>query len=583
MKKMYLLKNTILTVVFLCLFLFSNAQIEPQCGTIVDSEAQARFEQLLPQIQQFEEEFNELAQNRSSTAISSVPIKAHILRNDTGLGGLSEFELNNALTIMNNYYANAYLEFFLCDGINYIDDSNLFDFETDEQNAMTTAYNVDNIINIYFANTVTSSSSGSGLCGYAYFPGGPRVILMNNSCAVNGSTLSHEMGHFFALSHTHGNVNGTLTTELVDGSNCGSSGDFICDTPADPQLGGSNVSASCVYTGIDFDANGDFFDPNPFNIMSYSRKACRTEFSPQQYARIYAIYQIYRAGFECPTFNVDITADYERFCGNNLEVNFTDNSVGATSWEWDINGDDIIDYTSPSITHTYIDQNSYDVTLTISNGSETITKVFQDYIDDGGEVTNTSEIILTLNIDDWPEETSWRFIDSDGNALYTSPIYTEGVDDFTTINETFEVDLNNCYTFQIIDSFGDGICCASGTGSFFLNTLEGDLIGTGGDFQFGTKVFIENGVTLSTDDYFIDNSISVYPNPVNATLNIKLSNTNELPDSYSIYNMLGQLVKKNSNLNASDLSIDVSSISNGMYFIKLKKDGKITTIQFVKD
>ena len=148
---------------------------------------------------------------------------------------------------------------------------------------MTSVNNVDNVINIYFANSVTSSSSGGGLCGYAYFPGGPEVILMDNSCALNGSTLPHEVGHFFALSHTHGNNNGTLTEELVDGSNCSTTGDFLCDTPADPQLSSNNVNAFCTYLGNTTDANGDTFVPNPNNIMSYSRKACRTEFSTDQY------------------------------------------------------------------------------------------------------------------------------------------------------------------------------------------------------------------------------------------------------------------------------------------------------------
>jgi len=582
MKKVNVLKHASMTFVFLSGFLFSNAQVESECGTIITPEAKAYFEQLLPQIQQYEEEFNQLALQRASTAINSVPIKAHIIRTDAGTGGLFLNQFNAAMSIMNNFYANAYIEFFLCEGINYIDDTDLYDFETNEQDAMIATYNVDNVINIYFANTVTSSSSGNGLCGYSYFPGGPEVILMNNSCATNGSTLSHEMGHFFALSHTHGDVNGTLTSELVNGSNCSTAGDRICDTPADPQLGASNVSAACVYTGNAIDANNQFFDPNVFNIMSYSRKACRTEFSAGQYARIYAVYLASRSVMACPSFNVDVVADYQRFCGNDLEVSFTDNSVGATSWEWDVDGDDIIDYTTQQITHTYTNQNNYDVTLSISNGSETITKVFQDYIDDGGEIINTTEITLSLNLDDFPDETSWRLLDGDGNALYTSPTYIEGVDDFTTVTETFNISPNNCYTFEINDRSGDGICCLNGLGSYTLSTMEGVVIANGGSFQTKDKVFMENAVALSIDDFFTENSITVFPNPTKHLLHIKLSNTNDLPDGYTIYNMLGQFIMSKSISKISDLVVDVSSFSNGMYFIDLQKDSSSSTIPFVK-
>ena len=53
-----------------------NAQIEPECGTTMSPEAQAAFEQLLPQIQRYEAEYFELASSRrSSTAMTSVPIK----------------------------------------------------------------------------------------------------------------------------------------------------------------------------------------------------------------------------------------------------------------------------------------------------------------------------------------------------------------------------------------------------------------------------------------------------------------------------------------------------------------------------
>ena len=124
MKQVDLLKKAVFLCTALLSFSFVNAQIEPQCGTVVTPESEKYFQQMLPQIQQYEREFYQISsQRRSSTAISSVPIKAHIIRTDAGTGGLTENQLNNAIASMNTYYANAYLEFFLCDGINYIDSS----------------------------------------------------------------------------------------------------------------------------------------------------------------------------------------------------------------------------------------------------------------------------------------------------------------------------------------------------------------------------------------------------------------------------------------------------------------------------
>ncbi|MBO6607210.1 T9SS type A sorting domain-containing protein [Psychroserpens sp.] len=555
-------------------------QIE-ECGTTLTPESERYLQELQPQIKQYEQEFYALqAQRNSSTAVTSVPVKAHVLRTDAGTGGLTESQINSAFAIMNGYYANANLEFFLCEGINFINNSTFYNFTTSEEADLRAAYNVDNVINIYFANEVTNSNN-QGLCGYAYFPGGPEVILMNNNCAMNGSTLSHEMGHFLGLSHTHGNSNTNLTNELVDGSNCESAGDFICDTPADPQLSGSNVTAACNYIGVEFDANGDQFQPNPLNIMSYSRKSCRTEFSTGQYARVYAVYQASRASMACPSFNIDIASSFTRDCTSTLDVAFTDNSVGATTWEWDVDGDDVIDYTTQNPNHTYTSTGTYDVALTITNGSESLTKVYQEYIQVGGEDISTSEIVLTLITDDWPAETSWTFSDSSGNILYSSPTYVEGTDDFQTFTENFTVATNECYTFEIVDSYGDGICCLSGIGSYTLETLEGDVIATGGDYAGGESIYMSNDV-LGVDDYFTNNSISVYPNPTKDILTIGLSNQNNLPDTYKIYNVLGQEIATKQISTTNDMIIDATKFANGVYYIKIEKGSQATTIPFIK-
>lgn len=332
----------------------------------------------------FIDEYKAKTFNRSSgqmalSQIDWVPIKAHITRTSTGTGGLTTTQLTAAIDSMNNYYINANMQFYLCGGINYIDNNTYYNFNSSDETVMHAAHGQANLINIYFCNTVSSGTSN--LCGYAYYPGGPDVILMANSCAINGSTLAHEMGHFYSLRHTHGGSNGTLTSELVNGSNCSSAGDFVCDTDADPQLGNSNVSSSCVYNGtapytggVATDANGTAFTPNPNNIMSYSRKSCRDFFSVGQFARINAAHKTSRNYFTCATFNVDFSATLTTSCVTPLTVSFTDNSTGATSWQWDVDGDSVIDYTTQNPSHTYTTAGSYDVSLTISNGTTVITK-----------------------------------------------------------------------------------------------------------------------------------------------------------------------------------------------------------------
>ena len=153
----------------------------------------------------------------------------------------------------------------------------------------------------------------------AYYPWArTRYMLMANGCMENGSTFIHEFGHYFGLLHTHGTNGNRLTDELVDGSNCEISGDSICDTPADPNLGNYNtLHYDCVYRGLERDANGTLFQPQTRNFMSYAPKMCRDLFTPQQLDRMAFFRDFQDLGIPrlvCEDLG-NLTVD-----GNNLEV-----------------------------------------------------------------------------------------------------------------------------------------------------------------------------------------------------------------------------------------------------------------------
>ena len=94
------------------------------------------------------------------------------------------------------------------------------------------------------------------------------------------------MGHYFDLLHTHDTGYGQ---ECVDGSNCNEAGDGICDTPADPGLGTDNVDSTCNYTGTETDpCHDDPYEPDTTNYLSYSPKACKSNFTDGQNLRAQA-------------------------------------------------------------------------------------------------------------------------------------------------------------------------------------------------------------------------------------------------------------------------------------------------------
>lgn len=566
---------SILLFGFYSSFVMSQTENSLSCGTIFSEDSQAYINSLQPKINAYKKEYYKSLQQKSSTVITSVPIKVHIIRTSLGTGGLSTTDLNDAIAVMNSYYANAFLEFFICEGINYIDNDNFYDFETDDEASLISAHNVTDLINIYFTDNVEFSSNGSAFCGYADPPGNDDIIVINNTCATNGSTLPHEMGHFFSLYHTHGLSNSVLTDELVDGSNCDTAGDFICDTPADPLLSNANVTVDCNYIGTTLDANFMPFSPDTNNIMSYSRKDCRTSFSPEQYATIFATYHTVRNNFACSSFSVDFSANISNNDCDLLTVEFTDNSVGATSWQWDVNGDDIIDYTTQNPIHTYTEPlGHYDVALTVSNGLESISKVYPKYIYNSKTSISDTSITIDITTDNNPEEITWQLEDITNTTILASggPYTTTG-----NYQTNIAIPANSCLMFTINDSGNNGLTNGNGEAKLIVsgNTIFSTQNYTDSDF-----VSITNG-TLALKD-FEKSNFRLFPNPTSNYLSIQ-SSSDEYPTLIEVYSIQGQLILRQPVLNESHLKIDTSQLSNGMYFLKLIKDTKQVTLPFIKN
>ncbi len=236
------------------------------------------------------------APKHKATQLALIPVQFHLIVKADGSSALTIQQIRDEMDSVNAFYANANMSFYECSSPEIIYDDSLYNYEyTDEEPILLSQYYTNDVINIYFANNV--SVGGTAVCGYSQFPPSMDYAVIAASCATNGSTLAHELGHYFGLYHTHGDIS---QGELVDGSNCAFDGDWICDTPADPILSSVNVNATCVYVGTAVDANFMPYAPDVSNIMSYSRKVCRTRFSPDQYGVINSTMQTERSNLYCP-------------------------------------------------------------------------------------------------------------------------------------------------------------------------------------------------------------------------------------------------------------------------------------------
>ncbi len=276
-------------------------------------------------------------------------------------------------------------------------------------------------------------------------------------------------------------------------------------------------------------------------------------------------------------------------------TNYGTSPITTASIEWRMNDDALhyIDFTGNLAQYESVEyligplypplgNNEFHAVLTSINGEgdeNTDNNFFTDGLNTIElESYDTMQIHLEIQTDDYAQETSWEFLDSDGSILYSHGPY-EDEEDNMIFNYTFDVEYDQCYSFIIYDDYGDGICCGFGEGYYTLTTDDDTIIVTGGEFEF--EEIIDN---ISVDEplYISENileNISIYPNPANEVLHINVGSGSS-DYKYQIINVFGQVIT-NGVIKSGLNTLLTSQLANGLYFISLI-DSKINQANIIK-
>ena len=203
-------------------------------------------------------------------------VVVHIVRNQDGTAGISEAAIQSVLSQVNTLFNPIAASFTVCE-FTYIDNFQ-YNMGLGRDAELDPLYRLTHRINIYFTGE-------PGACGNSSFGGIDEYgnIIIQKNCA-DVITIGRELGHFFGLHYTFENT----IPELANGSNCSTGGDAICDTPADPLANGGALSEyidpkTCAFIYKEVDANGDLYNPDVSNIMSYYSQCICLTFSHDQY------------------------------------------------------------------------------------------------------------------------------------------------------------------------------------------------------------------------------------------------------------------------------------------------------------
>jgi hypothetical protein len=241
----------------------------------------------------------------------SIPIKTVLVRNASGVNNFPDprFWMEEAIRWMNERFKTQNISFYQC---NYqvVDNGTYSNLQPTALLQLTDLYGDAQALNVFIVETITDGSDGIYV---------KRNGNVNNAVAIDVGTykgmsnLTHEIGHFLGLVHTHEFTSGFVIcgsnsyqvpryrsnsscnsflcdcTTLPEGCTSSNTGDRMPDTPVDPYEFRDQCSSmlncgdNCTYTSPAPCQPGPLtFTPPHDNIMSNYNESCKTRFSPKQ-------------------------------------------------------------------------------------------------------------------------------------------------------------------------------------------------------------------------------------------------------------------------------------------------------------
>ena len=344
--------------------------------------------------------------------------------------------------------------------------------------------------NIWVVIAIENNGGGSGIQGYAYFPTTSPVdgtVLLYNAFGTEGNlksytnrnrTLTHELGHAFALFHT---FQGGSCSE----SNCNIQGDRVCDTPP------TTLNSSCS-------APACFGTQQVENYMDYTSQTCKDMFSEGQAERMRNSIMNSRINLinsnKCGTYTetidmeVVIVSPESGACAGPGEVIL---EIENTGTEIIYNTDINVNLSATSLSFDWVGplgpgQSAIlqfeDVEFTVDDTEFIVDIVdINDYPVSGFSITkdlfisdqSAGRVEFTLDV--LGGQNTWEI----RNTATDEVIRSEGP--FPNFNNgvTYIYDLcllDGCYDITIFDAVNNGVCCFNGDGAFRIFDTEDNLV-----------------------------------------------------------------------------------------------------------
>lgn len=448
---------------------------------------------------------------------------------------------------------------------------------------------------------------------------GSRLLVPSGNYAGTqydeGRTMTHEVGHFLGLRHLWGDGDCTASDYCNDTPSCDA------DYYSGEGTGGCTSPTQCT-------------EPRQTeNYMDYSDDSCMNIYTADQKTRITTVMNnsprrstlktsqkdvaiaLFAndaeviienvCGAATPTCAVPNPASpakkimlYNRGTATMTSADISYNINGGTNYVHNWTGSLAPNkYAVITLANTSVN-GTLNTSVTAVNGgadaratNNTAAKTFGSA---GLAYANTTTFTFNLVGDRYGSEISWKLKNAAGTPLYSGGPYTDAGSNGTQVlvnNASWVLPASGCYYLTITDIFGDGLYDGVGQGYYTVTGGATTVVNVPDFVDLGnpddtviTKVsYFTNNVALNNDSFSLIEDVTLYPNPSKDFFTIDVPVGVARNGKVEIYNNIGQQVFVKTVSSDNDLTINASSLSNGVYLINLNLDGATKSLRFIKE
>lgn len=282
--------------------------------------------------------------------------------------------------------------------------------------------------------------------------------------------------------------------------------------------------------------------------------------------------------FTSVNINAQCSANFTYTVGANGVVNFSSSSSGttiSTAHFWNFGGMNILG--GPNMTHSFTSSNTQTACLTIISNTTSPNSC-------------TSTVCYTLT----PTSTSTACTPTVNYSLlkdslvnltwYAFPVYPSNVTNATWSwgDGSSTVGLYPSHTYSAAGTYSTcvtiSVSCGTTTATYCINaniyksSENNAMINLQVKPQL-TPTSIKNAKNSNL-------GLTIYPNPSNGQVNLKLENSTSKEFKVVVYNLVGEMVHT-SLKNASSPQVDLSALVDGSYFVEVTSDNSKTVKKLV--